>query len=410
MRQRPAVQSIDTEHARRSRSPTKFCWPRLLRGLECGRLVVDTPRGRQLVFQGKRQGPQARLTIHNWRCVRRLVTRWDLGFAEAYMAGEWSSPDLVALLQLAAGNAPVAKTLGWLRLPRVGVRLRHTLNRNTKRGSLRNVAAHYDLGNAFYEQWLDAGMTYSSALFSHPGQTLEEAQSAKLDRVLDLLNLTGGERVLEIGCGWGTLVERMAERHECAITAITLSTEQLAFAQRRLHGRQLRGKYDLQRQDYRDLSGPFDRIVSIEMLEAVGEAYWSNYFKKLRQCLRPDGIAVLQVITIDDARFENYRRRPDVIQRYIFPGGMLPTASIIAREIADAGLELLSTEFFGQSYARTLREWRLRFQRARPTIAGLGFDGRFQRIWEYYLAYCEVGFEIGAVNVGLYRLAHAAHK
>jgi len=380
-----------------------------MRGLECGRLVVDTPTGRQLVFEGKRQGPQARLTIHNWRCVGRLAASWDLGFAEAYMVGEWSSPDLVALLRLAGSNAVVAAAPQWLRLPRLGGRLRHLLNRNTKRGSCRNVAAHYDLGNDFYEQWLDAGMTYSSALFSYPGQTLEEAQNTKLDRVLDLLALTGGESVLEIGCGWGSLVERMAEKHDARITAVTLSTEQLAFARQRLRDRQLLENCELRRQDYRDLSGAFDRIVSIEMLEAVGEAYWSTFFKKLRGCLRPDGVAVLQVITIDDARFASYRRRPDVIQKYIFPGGMLPTATIIAREIANAGLELLSTEFFGESYARTLDEWQRRFQIARPTFGG-GFGDRFQRTWEYYLAYCQVGFEIGAVNVGLYRLAHAAAK
>jgi len=198
MQEGPVVQSIDTERLRRSHSLTNFCLRRLLRGLQCGRLIIDTPTGRQLAFEGARQGPQARLTIHSWRCVQRLATGWDLGFAEAYMAGEWSSPDLVTLLRLAARNAALAEPLRWLRLPRVGTKLRHTLNRNTKAGSRRNVAAHYDLGNAFYEQWLDAGMTYSSALFSYPGQTLEEAQNAKLDRVLDLLGLTGGERVWKL--------------------------------------------------------------------------------------------------------------------------------------------------------------------------------------------------------------------
>jgi cyclopropane-fatty-acyl-phospholipid synthase len=199
----------------------------------------------------------------------------------------------------------------------------------------------------------------------------------------------------------------MMDRHDCAVTGVTLSTEQLAFAQCRLRNHVLAGRCDLRLQDYRGLDGTFDRIVSIEMLEAVGESYWPTYFKRLRDCLRPGGTAVLQVITIDDARFESYRRRPDFIQKYIFPGGMLPTTRIIEREIAKAGLQLEASEFFGESYARTLEEWQLRFQEAWPTIEAIGFDDRFKRTWEYYLTYCQVGFEEGAVNVGLYRIVRA---
>jgi cyclopropane-fatty-acyl-phospholipid synthase len=335
-----------------------------------------------------------------------MILSWDVGFAEGYIAGEWSSPDLVALLKLASNNSAAAKPLKALRTPRFWLRLRHAMNRNTRRRSRRNIAAHYDLGNEFYRQWLDAGMTYSAALFSRADQTLEEAQNAKLDRVAALLDLSGGEKVLEIGCGWGSLAERLTYQHGCTVTGLTLSAEQLAFAQRRLRNRAAAGGHDLRLQDYRDVQGNFDRIVSIEMLEAVGEAYWSTYFEKLRDNLRPGGSAVLQVITIDEARFDNYRRRPDFIQKYIFPGGMLPTKRVIEREIARAGLRLVACEHFGESYARTLEHWQQRFQKAWPKIKSLGFDERFKRMWEYYLAYCQAGFETDVISVGLYKLTH----
>jgi cyclopropane-fatty-acyl-phospholipid synthase len=214
--------------------------------------------------------------------------------------------------------------------------------------------------------------------------------------------------VLEIGCGWGGLAERIVERFRCHLTGLTLSQRQLVFACRRLRERGLLNKSDLRLQDYRDVSETYDRIVSIEMLEAVGEAYWPTYFTKLRAALRSGGMAVIQVITIDEARFETYRRRPDFIQHYIFPGGMLPTVAIVEREIAAAGLQLVSSEFFGPSYARTLAEWQRRFQRRWPAIAALGFDERFKRTWEYYLSYCQAGFEAGTVSVGLYKIAQCS--
>ena len=251
-------------------------------------------------------------------------------------------------------------------------------------------------------------MTYSAALFSRADQSLEEAQDAKLDRVAELLDLAGSEKVLEIGCGWGSLAERLTDRHSCTVTGLTLSAEQLAFARQRLLDRKLSRQCDLRLQDYRDVRGTFDRIVSIEMLEAVGEAYWSIYFQKLRDSLRPGGSAVLQVITIDETRFANYRRRPDFIQKYIFPGGMLPTRRIIEREISKAGLRLVAREHFGKSYARTLEHWQQRFQKSWPKIKLLGFDDRFKRTWEYYLAYCQAGFEARTLNVGLYKLTQAA--
>lgn len=283
-------------------------------------------------------------------------------------------------------------------------RFRHALNRNTRRGSRRNIAAHYDLGNDFYRLWLDPSMTYSSAIYSAPGETLDQAQRNKLDRVTELLGLSGGERVLEIGCGWGALAGHMIQRADCHVTGLTLSTEQLSYAQRQLTERGYAGKSDLRLQDYRDESGTYDRVVSIEMLEAVGEAYWPTFFANLRQRLDPQGAAVLQVITIDQSRFESYRRRPEFIQRYIFPGGMLPTTEILEQLVAKSGLRLTSSEFFGDSYAQTLADWHRRFLDTWPSIKALGFDDRFKRMWEYYLAYCRLGFEIGVLNVGLYRI------
>ncbi len=374
--------------------------------LECGELVIETPAGDRFALRGRRAGARAKVTMHSWRCLWRTIFGWDVGFAEAYIAGEWSSPDLVALLKLACNNSAVAKPLKLLRMPRLWLWLRHAMNRNTRRRSRRNIAAHYDLGNEFYRQWLDTGMTYSAALFSGADQSLEEAQDAKLDRVAELLDLAGSEKVLEIGCGWGSLAERLTDRHSCTVTGLTLSAEQLAFARQRLLDRKLSRQCDLRLQDYRDVRGTFDRIVSIEMLEAVGEAYWSIYFRKLRDSLRPGGSAVLQVITIDETRFANYRRRPDFIQKYIFPGGMLPTRRIIEREISKAGLQLVACEHFGKSYARTLEHWQQRFQKSWPKIELLGFDERFKRTWEYYLAYCRAGFEADVINVGLYKFTH----
>jgi cyclopropane-fatty-acyl-phospholipid synthase len=376
--------------------------------LDFGELVIEFPSGHRQAFGGRRAGPQGKLSIHSWRCLWRLFSHWDIGFAEAYIAGELSSPNLPELLQLACNNRAKVEPLRFLRAPRVLGRLRHVMNRNTRNGSRRNIAAHYDLGNEFYQQWLDSTMTYSAGLFCSRAQTLEQAQHAKLDRVITLLELTDGDQVLEIGCGWGSLAERIMERNDCKVTGVTLSAQQFEFAQRRLRDREFDERSSILLEDYRDVRGTYDRIVSIEMLEAVGEVYWPTYFEKLHDRLRPGGVAVMQVITIDEDRFEDYRRRPDFIQKYIFPGGMLPTAGIIERETVKAGLRLVEKEFFGDSYARTLEQWRRRFLDSWPKIEALGFDERFKRAWEYYLAYCQVGFETGIVNVGLYKAVKSA--
>jgi cyclopropane-fatty-acyl-phospholipid synthase len=375
--------------------------------LSCGRLDIETPDGQRIVLDTTQAGPHAVLSVHRWRALRRLMLQGDIGFAEAYIEGDWSSPDLASLIELVARNrAALQSTYSGLLPTRLLDRLRHLVRANTKRGSRRNIVAHYDLGNDFYARWLDAGMSYSSALYANPGESLEIAQRRKQDMVLDWLGLNGSERVLEIGCGWGGLAERLLERG-CHVTGVTLSPAQLAFAQARLDQSGMADRSDLRLQDYRDISGQFDRIVSIEMLEAVGEEYWPAYFATLKSRLAPSGVAVLQTISIADETFESYRKDVDFIQRYIFPGGMLPSVQVMRCEIARAGLQLQEVHLFGDSYAQTLVDWNRRFQSAWPSIQLLGFDNRFKRMWEYYLGYCEGGFRAGAVNVGLYRITAA---
>jgi cyclopropane-fatty-acyl-phospholipid synthase len=345
------------------------------------------------------------MVVHRWRALRSMLLDGESGFADSYLDGEWTTPDLAQLLEFCALNetALAAKAAsGWL--SRLRVRLLHRLRANSRTGSRRNIAAHYDLGNGFFEPWLDAGMNYSSALWKNCN-TLERAQEIKLDRIANLLELTGSERVLEIGCGWGALAENLVRHYGAKVLGITLSVEQLLYAQNRLGAETAQGRADLRLLDYRDVAGKFDRIVSVEMIEAVGERYWPNYFGKLRDCLVSGGVAVLQAITIDEQRFATYRKTPDFIQRYIFPGGVLPTRSIIEQEAARAGLKLVHHESFGDSYVKTLREWRIRFLQAWPRIERLGFSERFRRMWEYYLAYCEVGFQFGAIDVGFFKLA-----
>ena len=381
---------------------------RFLRGFEAGRLTVELPSGERVVHRGSRPGREAVVVLHRWRAIRRLATGGDIAFAKSYIDGDWSCQDLTALIQLAAENAASLDPSIAAPLPvRVFSRLRHLLRGNSKSGSRSNIAFHYDLGNDFYRQWLDPAMVYSSALYDRPTLTLDEAQDAKLSRILELLELQGGEEVLEIGCGWGALAHRIAGSGS-NVRAITLSAEQLAYAQGRapaeVQAAMPAGRAEFALKDYRDVGGQYDRIVSIEMLEAVGERYWPDYFGVLRARMRPGGTAVLQVITIDEARFDAYRAGADFIQRYIFPGGMLPSKSILAREAQRAGLEIETAQTFAPSYALTLEAWRHRFQAAWPEIRRLGFTPEFRRLWHYYLCYCEAGFRTGAIDVGLYVL------
>jgi cyclopropane-fatty-acyl-phospholipid synthase len=378
---------------------------RVVSQIEFGHVAVVLPSRERIEYHGRQPGNSATLVLHRWRAIARLLSQGDLGFAESYIDGDWSSPDLAALLELAARNiAQLDRKISGLLPVRMFNRLRHLLRPNSKSGSRKNISFHYDLGNDFYRCWLDPSMTYSSALYEDANQTLEKAQDAKLARIVELTDLRGGEHVLEIGCGWGALAMRLAHAG-ARVTGVTLSSEQLAFARQYAEQENLTGEISLELTDYRDVEGSYDRIVSIEMLEAVGEAYWPVYFKTVHDRLNAGGIAVLQVITIDETRFESYRNSADFIQRHIFPGGMLPTKAIIADHSAAAGLNLVSTQSFGESYAATLAEWRKRFLASWPEISKMGFPERFRRLWDYYLCYCEAGFRAGTIDVGFYVFA-----
>ncbi len=376
--------------------------------MTCGALTLVMPGGAVYRHRTGRPGPEATLVLHGWRTLRRLLVGGDVGFGESFVDGDWSSPDPVALLEIALrSSAAVDSTVDdpvWARLLNM---LLHRLRPNTLAGSRRNVVEHYDLGNDFYRLWLDRGMSYSSALYTEPTMSLEAAQRAKQDRIIAWLELEPAHSVLEIGCGWGGMAQRLAE---CCrrVTGLTLSPAQRAYAVETVAAAGLSDRVDIRLEDYRQAGGRFDRIVSIEMLEAVGEAYWPVYFERVRELLTPGGVAVIQVITIDDSRFDVYRRQPDFVQRHVFPGGMLPSPCMMRLHSRHAGLEIDGQEMFGASYVRTLQEWRARFTAAWPAIAGLGFPPRFRRLWEYYLAYCEAGFRVGTIDVGLWRLRRPA--
>ena len=382
---------------------------KVLSRITVGRLVVRLPSGDEVEARGPVDGPDATVVLHNWKVLRQLLLGGDIGFAEAYMDGQWSSPDLPALIELAALNQDaLGDAVTGSAVLRLINRLRHGRHANTRRGSRRNIVSHYDLGNDFYRSWLDEGMSYSSGVYRSEGQSLEAAQTEKQNRIMEMLALKGGEHVLEIGCGWGGLAERLIEEAGCVVTGLTLSPAQLAYAQKRLAGPVAEARADLRLQDYREVDGRYDRLVSIEMLEAVGQDYWPVYFRRLQECLKPGGVAVLQVISITEKKFEAYLRSPDFIQLHVFPGGMLPTVTIMREQIAKVGLVLESFEPFGLSYARTLAEWRRRFLAAWPRLRQGGLDDIFGRKWDYYLAYCEAGFRAGAIDVGLYRITQPA--
>ena len=373
---------------------------RALRSMERGKLTLIDAAGNRVVLRGAGAGAEAVWHFRRpWRALLRLLRRGEIGFAEGYIAGDWNTPDLQALLQFTADNeatlARLAERPAWQRQLD---RLRHRLRRNSRRGSRANIRFHYDLGNEFYRQWLDSTMSYSSALFSKGDEALETAQQRKYLRLLERLDAEPGAHILEIGCGWGGFAEAAA-RHGYRVTGITLSQEQLDYARERVARAGLSDRVELRLQDYRDLNDQYDHIVSIEMFEAVGEEWWPTYFDKLRECLRPGGRAALQVITIDEKVFPRYRESADFIQLYVFPGGMLPPVPRFNAVAEASGLKRLEQDFFGMDYALTLRRWFEEVRRSSDIIQALGYGESFLRMWRYYLAYCEVGFRTHRVDL-----------
>ena len=380
----------------------------LLQKLQHGRLHLRLPDGSESVY-GHSENPSASLVVHDWGVFAAAMRSGDIGFAESFIAGEWETPDLCALLRvfIANRNALEAVIYGrwWGQLAH---RLRHWLNRNTRTNSRKNIHAHYDLGNAFYSLWLDETMNYSSAWFDgNPMLPMAQAQDAKVRRALRMVNLTPGhnQRLLEIGCGWGALAEMSTREWGVDFTGVTLSEQQLAHAQKRLADQGLGAQAQFRLQDYRDISdAPFDAICSIEMIEAVGQAYWPTYFETVARLLKPGGRACIQSIVIADSYFDRYVRGTDFIQQYIFPGGCLPSPSAFRQQAQAAGLRVVDEFAFGVDYAHTLRMWRERFMQVKPQVLALGFDERFVRIWQFYLAYCEAAFMEANTDVVQYTL------
>ena len=377
----------------------------LLRNVKFGQIQLALPDGEILTFGRKSPDGPAVLKVHNMAFFNRTLRRGAMGFAESYMDGEWSSPDLAKLLILLNSNMTMLQqSIGKNRFTQWINRIIHILRPNTREGAKRNIHAHYDLGNEFYALWLDATMTYSSALFRDSQQTLRDAQNEKYRALAASTDIGPDDHVLEIGCGWGGFAEFAAREIGCKVTGITISNEQLAFAKNRIAMAGLQDKVDFKFCDYRDLTEKYDRIVSIEMFEAVGESYWPTYFDQVHACLKPGGKAGLQIITIAKERFDSYRKKTDFIQRYIFPGGMLPSPERLDGEFANADLKLVAREDFAADYARTLAEWRHRFLEVWPEVQALGFDARFRNMWEYYLAYCEAGFTTRSIDVSHFTL------
>mgnify|MGYP003647856999 CR=1 FL=1 len=374
---------------------------RVLKKIRVGQLTVELPLAGRQTFGEVGTNPCAIIRIRNARTIFRVLFDGGIGLAEGYLRGEWDTPDLTAFLALGAQNADaLTDTLSTSWISTLINRTIHSLRANTHSGSRKNIAAHYDLGNNFYRLWLDEGMTYSSALFSDLGEDIAVAQRRKYLRIIETLDIRPGDRVLEIGCGWGGFAEIAAAEFGCKVVGLTLSVEQARFARKRIADAGLTESVDIRLEDYRDVQGKFDKIVSIEMFEAVGEDNWSKYFEALRRCLKDGGRAALQFITIANEKFGHYRRNPDFIQRYIFPGGMLPSPRAVEHSIDEAGFKMTSAFYFGKSYAETLRRWASDFDKRWPEIEALGFDARFRRMWRYYLRYCEVGFDTHQTDVG----------
>ncbi len=381
---------------------------KIVEHLEYGSLELTLPNGKQLHCKGPQAGPAADLHLHDYDALAALMRDGKLGFCEAFMSGTATSKNSANLIELAVMHTELLEAnlqLGPIKT--LFNRITHWTRRNNKTGSRKNIAYHYDLGNDFYTKWLDPSMTYSSAIFETEGQDLEAAQRVKYQKLADLADIQPGDHVLEIGCGWGGFAEYAASERGAHVTGITISQEQYHFAKARLSSDKLNTLTDIQLMDYRDLNQKFDKIVSIEMFEAVGVQYWPAYFDVVAKCLKPDGKAALQIITIKDEEFEEYRRTPDFIQKYIFPGGMLPSIAALQPSLANAGLALAEHNGYALHYAKTLANWRDKFLESWPELQRLtGFDDRFKRMWELYLSYCEGGFKGGMIDVKQMLIEH----
>ncbi|WP_171181111.1 cyclopropane-fatty-acyl-phospholipid synthase family protein [Ruegeria sp. HKCCD8929] len=373
---------------------------KMLGRMEAGRLDIGLPDGRVFRAEGKAPGPVARVDIHDPDVFARLVREGELGFSDAYLEEEWSTPDLRAFMDLVhLGSETVYDDFPGQFLARAYERFRFWLQRNHKAQAKKNISYHYDLGNEFYALWLDDTMTYSSAIFETGQESLEKAQTAKYASLVDEMGAKPGDHILEIGCGWGGFAEYAAKERGLRVTGLTISQEQLRFAQQRIEKAGLSSRVDLRLQDYRDERGSYDGVASIEMFEAVGEKYWPVYFDTVRDRLKPGARATLQIITVADRRWEIYQNGVDFIQKYIFPGGMLPAPRILRQQIERAGLDLIRSKEFGKSYDLTLRRWHETFNAKWDEIAGMGFDARFRRMWNFYLTACGAAFDTGTCDV-----------
>ncbi|MBT6099009.1 MAG: class I SAM-dependent methyltransferase [Marinovum sp.] len=376
--------------------------------MNTGILDFVLPDGRVFRANGKNPGPVAQVDIHNPEVFARLIREGDLGFSDAYLDSWWSTPDLQSFMDwVHAENDELYDGFPGMSLVRAFEKIRFWLQSNSKRQARKNISHHYDLGNDFYRLWLDNTMTYSSALFTTGQEDLEAAQIAKYASMVDQMGVKEGDHVLEIGCGWGGFAEYAAKERGLKVTGLTISKEQLEFSKNRIKNKGLEGSVDIKLQDYRDEKGRYDGIASIEMFEAVGQKYWPVYFDTIKKCLHPGRQATLQIITIQEDRWDVYQRGVDFIQKYIFPGGMLPSPNVLKSEVQNAGLSVVKSIEFGQSYSQTLRRWHDTFNAKWDQAAELGFDDRFRRMWNFYLTSCAATFESGNCDVTQITIANS---
>lgn len=382
----------------------------LLEKIQVGQLTLVSPEGEKFIFRGTQSGIEANIQIHDWLVCKACLKSGDIGLAETYIDGLWDSTDIQSLLRLFLLNRQVIeKAIYGSWLGRLGYRIKHWLNKNSKTGSKKNIHAHYDIGNAFYSLWLDPSMTYSSACFKNKDTSLIEAQEAKYQRIIDSINVDAGQNILEVGCGWGGLMEA-ASNQGINIDCLTISQEQAAYARDRAARIKSNssGKVNILLQDYRDHQNQYDGIASIEMFEAVGEKYWATYFEMIQRCLKPGKKACIQTIVIADNLFDKYRRSSDFIQQYVFPGGMLPSIKKFKEAAQSKGLIVEDVYEFGQDYQKTLCLWHQKFNQHLQEIKQQGFDEKFIRLWNLYLMYCAAGFAEKSTDVVQFTLSKPA--